>query len=98
MSIKIIDENYMITKPVRYSRGKEGLEVGDEGEFSSDGWLIKGKVQEVITRKTFQGVSIYLVDNIEHIKWIGLEMTDDEVIQAKKDELKKQQLNENSNF
>ena len=92
MAIKVVDEDLMITNPVRYARSTEDLEVGDKGEFNSAGWRINGEVIEIVTKNTHQKLYIYIVGSIEHLEWLGLEMTEDEFEAWQKEEAKRKQL------
>ena len=79
MNVNVVDENLMITNPVRFARSKRDLKIGAKAYFNSAGWRIKAVVKEIITKRTFQGFCIYVVGEIDHLKYNGLEMTDKEL-------------------
>ena len=94
---KYVDDNLMILKPVIYGRSKVKHEVDDIGEFKSNGWLIRGKVQSIRYFEDDYFISsdkyyVYMIQDYEKIKYNGLEMSDAELIEHNKKIERERQL------
>lgn len=94
---KVVDENKMIVKPVAYGRSSMEYNVGDVGEFMSNGWIIKGEVQSVRMFYDDRFISsdcmyVYHVCKYEKLEFLGLERTDDEEVEYQKELDRQRQL------
>ncbi len=97
MGKKVVDENNMIIKPIIFGRSKNKYNMGDVGRFNSNGWLVSGYIFSVRYWEderfiSSDGYFVYEISNCKKIKWIGIEMTEQEIIDHKKEEEKKKQL------
>jgi hypothetical protein len=93
---RVVDKKKNIINPVVYGRSKEKCEEGDVCEFRTNGWRVKARVLSVRPweDERFQssdGYYVYQIYDCERLEWIGLEGTEEEEEDWKKEAAKKNQ-------